>query len=150
MKLVLANLTDSNFQIFPPFISSCLFLICGKDKTTNQASYLSFTSFMALRYFCSYMRIPHMDQWEIFFDIMRTTEILEGLGKWLVSDSLHINLFRFYHWDSINNLVFNNGILCLHHHLHIKALFFFFTNTYSASWVQKYVQIMERLYDIAN
>lgn len=55
MKLVIANLTDSKFQTFPPLMSSCLFLICGKYKTTNQASCLSFSDFMALRDFHSHV-----------------------------------------------------------------------------------------------
>lgn len=45
-----------------------------------------------------------------------------GLGKWFLSDLAQIDLFRFYHWYSIDNLVFNNGMLCFYHHLHVKSV----------------------------
>lgn len=55
MKLLIANHTDSKFQTFPPRKASYLFLSCEKHKRINQASYLSFSNFMAFTDFHSYM-----------------------------------------------------------------------------------------------
>lgn len=45
------------------------------------------------------------------------------LGKWFVSDSAHIDYFRFYHWDPLDNREFDNGkCSCSYHHMHIRPI----------------------------